>query len=188
MAVPPEFTILNISGTFTMNKTLSDFDKADTILSLQGVGWFKRQAIRRATVTLMIKHYKDDAGVEHIDIDQTLTGGIPGTREERQLDGQMRNKDDSLFGPVCANSSRLKPNDIEEDYLKNGWTTDTLEHGLVFAYAESDTPKSHTSWIGKQTWGIEEFNGERRYTRRVKFLGPKGEDIEAHLIYDMVVV
>ena len=35
-----------------------------------------------------------------------------------------------------------------------------------------------------QTWGIENVNDERRYARHVKFLGPKGEDIEARLIYD----
>ena len=35
-----------------------------------------------------------------------------------------------------------------------------------------------------QTWGIENVSDERRYARHVKFLGPKGEDIEARLIYD----
>lgn len=38
-----------------------------------------------ATITLHVKHYKDSEGVEHIDIDQTLTGGIKGTTENRVL-------------------------------------------------------------------------------------------------------
>lgn len=42
----------------------------DQILALQGVGWLKRKAISMGTVTLDIKHYKDDAGIEHVDIDQ----------------------------------------------------------------------------------------------------------------------
>ncbi|KAJ7574883.1 hypothetical protein C8J56DRAFT_1064293 [Mycena floridula] len=69
MNVPAEFTILNISGSFTMNKSLSDFEKTDTILGLQG-------AIQMANGTLSIKHFKDDAGIEHIRVDQTLSGVI----------------------------------------------------------------------------------------------------------------
>lgn len=53
---------------------------------LQGVSWFTRKAIRFSTITLDIKQYRDDDGVEHIDIDQTATGGIKGTTENRTLD------------------------------------------------------------------------------------------------------
>lgn len=35
-----------------------------------------------------------------------------------------------------------------------------------------------------QSWGIKDLEGERRYIRHVKFTGPKGEDIEAVLVYD----
>lgn len=33
-------------------------------------------------------------------------------------------------------------------------------------------------------WGFLEVNGERRYSRLLKFTGPKSEDIEARLVYD----
>jgi hypothetical protein len=83
--------------------------------------------------------------------------------------------------------------------LKQNWTADTIEHGVVQSYVESDTPQSSTTWIANQVfypvsarsfahiyqaWGIQEINGERRYARNVKFTGPKGEDIEALLVYD----
>ena len=48
----------------------------DEILRLQGISWLKRTAIAAATLTLHVKHYKDDQEVEQIDIEQTLTGGI----------------------------------------------------------------------------------------------------------------
>lgn len=64
------------------------------------MSWFKRQAIALATITLDVKHTKDDAGVEHINIDQTLTGGIPGTSENRILDWEERHKEDGIFGFV----------------------------------------------------------------------------------------
>lgn len=172
MAVPADFTILDISGTFIVvsflmmffvqqgkskslqNKTLTNWDDSDKILSLQGVGWFKRQAIRYATITLRIKHYRDDSDggekVEKIDIEQTLTGGIPGTTENRILDWEEREKNDDLFGYVVARSRRVKAEELSDEWLKEGWTEDTYEHGVVQAYAKSDTPRSGTSWVGDQ--------------------------------------
>jgi hypothetical protein len=111
----------------------------------------KRKAIGLATITLFIKHYKDDNGTEHIDIDQTLTGGIPGTREERILTWTERENEDHVFGPVIGKSRRLKDlGEIDDDFLKTGWTPDSLEHGLVQSYVESNTPKSGRTWIAVQ--------------------------------------
>lgn len=33
-------------------------------------------------------------------------------------------------------------------------------------------------------WGFSEINGERRHIRLVHFTGPKGEEINARLVYD----
>jgi len=168
-----------------MNKTLSD--DTENILILQGVPWWKRKAIGLATLTLAINHYKDDAGVEHIDIDQTLTGGIPGTKETRILTWTERSTEDHIFGPVIGKSRRIKVDseELEGPFLKEGWTDDTITHGVVQSYVESDTPKSRMTWIANQTWGMSEaINGERRYVRHVKFTGPGGEDIQVRLVYD----
>ncbi|KAJ7275197.1 hypothetical protein B0H12DRAFT_1086204 [Mycena haematopus] len=184
MAVPPNLSILDISGKYIMNKGLSG--DTDTILKHQGISWVKRTIISTATITLAVKHYKDDAGIEKIDIDQTLTGGIPGTREERTLTWTERHTNDSLFGYMVGKSRRCQVSELEEEFLKKDWTADTIEHGVVQSYVESDTPQSGTSWIANQVWGIQEINGERRYARNLKFTGPKGEDIEARLVYDYV--
>ncbi|KAG5647600.1 hypothetical protein DXG03_008953 [Asterophora parasitica] len=183
MATPPSLTILDISGKYVMNKELSD-KSTDQILTLQGVGWLKRKAITLGTVTLNVKHFKDDQGVEHVDIDQTLTGGIPGTTEKRTLTWTERENEDHLFGAVLGKSRRTKVDVLEDEFLKKNWTADTLEHGVIQSYVESNTPKSGTTWIANQTWGVEEINGERRYTRHIKFTGPGGEDIECRLVYD----
>ncbi|KDR78778.1 hypothetical protein GALMADRAFT_244322 [Galerina marginata CBS 339.88] len=185
MAVPADLTVLDISGKYTMNKTLSD-QRTDTILQLQGVGWLKRTAISMGTLTISIKHYKDDDGVEHIDIDQVLTGGIPGTSETRTLWWKERENEDHVFGHVIGKSRRVKVDKLDVAFLQTGWTADTLEHGLIQSHVESNTPKSGVTWIANQTWGIEDIDGERRYARHVKFTGPGGEDIEARLVYDYV--
>jgi hypothetical protein len=168
MATPPELTTLDISGKYSMvssshvkiystrlisllqNKTLTDMTKMDDVLRLQGVGWLTRKAIGLATIYLTIKHYKDSDGVEHIDVDQTATGGVHPTREERTLTWTEREHDDDLFGPVIGKSRRVKADDLDIPFLKEGWTSDTYDHGIIESFAKSDTPKSHTTWVAKQ--------------------------------------
>lgn len=132
----------------TQNKSLSD--SSDEILRLQGVGWFTRKAIAAATIYIEVNHYKDDSGTEHIDIKQTLSGGLGGSQEDRTLDWQNREKTDKIFGAVIGKSRRVKLEDIDIDYLKNGWTSDVAECGSIESYVESDTPKSGTTWIAHQ--------------------------------------
>jgi hypothetical protein len=66
MAVPATFTSVDFSGKFTPNSSLSD--STETILEHQGVGWMKRKAINAITLTLGLRHFKDDSGVEHIEV------------------------------------------------------------------------------------------------------------------------
>lgn len=131
----------------SQNTTLSD--DSDEILRLQGVSWFTRRAIVLSTITLYVRHYKGDDGVEHIDIDQTLTG-IPGTSENRTLDWTFRDHDDYLFGPVLGKSRRANVDEIENEFLKEGWLPDTVQDGVINSYVKSDTTKSNTSWIAEQ--------------------------------------
>lgn len=93
---------------------------------------------------------EDGKKIEKIDIEQTLTGGIPGTTENRTLTWEERENNDDLFGPVVGKSRRVKAEELSDEWLKEGWTEDTYEHGVVQAYARSDTPKSGTSWVGDQ--------------------------------------
>lgn len=182
MATPFDITTLDLTGKYTLNKSLSD-PRTDDILAMQGVSWLTRMAISYGSVTLALKHYKEDNGIEHIDIAQTITGGIPGTQEIRTLIWKERENYDHVFGHVIGKSRRVPIDQLDVAFLKEGWTTDTVEHGLVQSYVESDTAKSGISWIADQTWGIENINDERRYVRHLKFTGTKG-DIEARLIYD----
>lgn len=186
MAVPNAFNILDISGKFTLNKTLSDTNR-DEILSLQGISWLTRKAINLGTVSLTVAHYKDASGIEHVDIDQTaFSSGVLSTREERTLSWIEKSRVDPVFGAVTGKSRRTKVDMLESEFLKTGWSADTVQHGLIQSYTESDTAKSGTSWTANQTWGMQEVDGQRRYVRHVKFTGPKEEDVECRLVYDYV--
>lgn len=111
-------------------------------MRLQGVGWLTRKAASAGTLTLAVKQYKDEAGVEHIEIDQTLTGGIPGQREERTLDWEPRERADAVFGHVFGRTRRANLDELENPFLKKDWLPDTVEHGLVEAYVQSNASKS----------------------------------------------
>ncbi|PYH84494.1 hypothetical protein BO82DRAFT_352049 [Aspergillus uvarum CBS 121591] len=108
MAAPAEVTIKNLSGEWTMNKTLSN--PTDAILSLQGMSWLTRKALNLATITLHIDTYPDpeDSAIIHIKIDQTLTGGIKGTSENRISDGKKREHTDHIFGHVQGQSRYIR--------------------------------------------------------------------------------
>lgn len=168
------------------------------------MSWFTRRAIGLATITLYVKHYKDNDNVEHIDIDQRLTGGLPGTTENRTLDWTFRENSDYLFGPVLGKSRRVSLDRIDNEFLRKGWLPDTEQHGAINSYVKSDTPKSNKTWIAEQvgpfrhviaslvykslcfvqTWGFEEINGERRYVRHVDFVGSDNEHVQARMVYD----
>jgi len=156
----------------------------DIILQKQGVGWFVRQAIAYGTITVYAKHYKDDSGVEHIDIKQTLSGGFGGTTEDRTLDWVPRTHEDSIFGAVIGKSRRIDVEDIDDEFLKQNWSPDVIEHGAIHTFVESDTTKNQLSWTAEQTWGFEDINGDRRYARHVKFLESDGARVDAMMVYD----
>jgi hypothetical protein len=176
-------------------------DDSDDILKLQGVSWFKRRAISMFTLTLLVKHYTDEGGFEHVDIQQTLSGGMSGTTEERTLDWEERNRNDDVFGALIAQTKRVKVEEVDDEFLRSGWTEDAVEDGLILNVARSDTPKSGMEWKAEQvrlyhfvllvphilqTWGFEIKDGERRYARHVRFTSSDKKDgpIFKHLYYD----
>jgi len=76
------------------------------------------KAFGMASPNLAVKHYRDEQGVEHIDIDETLTAGIPASKHHRTLDWTDRQEDNAL-GIVTNKFRRLKPKDVEVAFLKD---------------------------------------------------------------------
>jgi len=63
-----------------------------------------------------------------------------------------------VFGSVIGKSRRVKASELDIPFLTQGWTEDTLEHGLVQSHVESDTPKSGTVWIANQVCLFERLS------------------------------
>lgn len=158
------------------NKSLSD--SADPALALQGVGWLTRKAIGLATVTLHIKEYVDESGVTHVDIQQTATGGVKGTAENRTLDDTFREHSDWLFGSVKGRTGWVASKaEIADEFLQKGWEASQAE--FVVGYVES----LDNGWTARQVWGFQEVNGERRHARNI-VVAKGSERVEMRLVYD----
>jgi len=95
-SVPPSTTVSNMTGTYTLNKSLSD--STDALLKMQGVGWVVRQAAAYSSISISMRQYTAD-DKPHLDVEQTSTGGLKST-EERVLDWQWGEKDDKIWGKV----------------------------------------------------------------------------------------
>ncbi|KAF7328952.1 hypothetical protein MVEN_02525100 [Mycena venus] len=180
MAVPETYTMMDITGKYTLNKALSDSDASNTILEQQGVGFLKRKAIDFAGATVYIKHQKDAEGVEHLEIEPQIPGNSAPKGESRVLTWTERTIDHPLFGHIAAKTRRVKPAELDDENLKKGWTADTVEAGVIQSHVVGE------KWTAIQTWGIQEIDGKRRHARQMTFTGPKGNTIHARLVYDYV--
>ncbi|KAF2836312.1 hypothetical protein M501DRAFT_1019107 [Patellaria atrata CBS 101060] len=185
MAAPPEKTIRDLNGVWHMNTTLSD--STEQIFVIQGLSWLLRKAISLADVTLTISHYLDNTQTPHIDIQQTLTGGLKGSPENRVLDWQWRPHSDIIFGELRGKSRYLEPTslcleDPEEKFLREGW-----EEGEKVEVMESYVENEVGGWVARQMWGFEKVGEERRYTRHVVVKKMDGSELEkARLVYDWI--
>ncbi|KAI9668855.1 MAG: hypothetical protein M1831_000925 [Alyxoria varia] len=177
MAAPDSITLENLNGKFFMNKQVST--DPDPILALQGISWVTRTAVSLATITLHISQYKDDEGITHIDIDQVLTGGIPGTSEKRALNWEDREHNDHIFGEVIGKSRWTNLTDVQDEFLKKDWAKESSEGNVIETYVKSVTQ----GWESSQIWGFQMFDGKRHYARNV--LVTKGDERrEARFIYE----
>ena len=134
------------------NKTIST--DPDAMLTLQGVSWFTRKAIALATVTLAVTQYADakDKNLIHIDIKQTVTGGIAATPEFRTLDWTLRPHSDRIFGELEGKSrfvALAKLRDEGEwddlDFLGEGW-----EASPGGAFVQSWVENKEYGWTANQ--------------------------------------
>lgn len=184
MAVPGSVNLRNLSGTYNLNKQLSD--STDAALQMQGIGWLVRQAVKYSNVTLHVKQFVGEDKLMHIDSEQITTGNIRNL-EDRIIDFQWREKDDRIFGKVNGRSRYVQLDEVEDEYLRQGWDEQFLVqegHQVLQIFVESLGKKPN--WTAEQVWGFEVVDGSKRHTRRI--IVKKGkEEHKLRLVYDWVV-
>jgi len=161
MAAPSGTTLRNLSGSYTMNKQQSG--DSDAVLKMQGMGWLIRQTVKRSNIVLNVKQYTDETGVVRIDIEQVSAGGFKSF-EERKLDWEAREREDSIFGKVRGKTRFVNISEVHDSFLSQGWDQAFLDESngeVIHAYVESVGAKGD-QWSAEQVWGFEVIEGQRK--------------------------
>ena len=140
-----------------------------------------------ASISIVVNQYEappkppNDAStdiVTHIDIEQIATG-LSSTIENRCVDNTWREHSDWLFGTVKGKTYWVGLDDIEDEYLKQGWLPEGEGKNMVLSHVESQD----YGWTADQVWGFQEVEGERRYCRNI-IVVKEDQRAEFRFVYD----
>ncbi|KAF1983837.1 hypothetical protein K402DRAFT_465708 [Aulographum hederae CBS 113979] len=174
MAAPDSIGMQNITGSYTMNKDLSDDN--ESILSLQGVGFLMRKAMKIGTLTLNVTHTIDEDGNHTLATTAVPSGGFKGHTSARKLDGKQMQQKDFLFGECDVVPGVSKPSELEDEWLKEGWVED-----LVF---EETVENKKGGWKNHNCSGFRIVNGQKHYCNRSRVTTEKGKNETAMNVYN----
>ncbi|KAI9375913.1 hypothetical protein BJX61DRAFT_539368 [Aspergillus egyptiacus] len=208
MEIPADVTIKTLQGSWTLDKTIAD--DADRILTLQGVGWLTRKAISAATMTLHFTSTQSpDTPTTHLKMRQTLTGGIPGSTEDRIMDWAERERSNHIYGEVLSRSrliggvrgedgnvrpelelqSQAGSSAIEEEvrgFLCAGVpdlsSVEEKEGRYGDLYIHDFGRNEKGGWTAEQIWCIEVIEGKKYLARRIAVVREDGYEL-ARLVY-----
>ena len=181
MAAPPNITLQNLSGKYTLNKSYSDdFSK---VLALQGVNALIRKAATAASVHLTITQPSPD----NIKMAQSVTAGkIPGTTEDYTLDWDWRSNEDSFFGTVEGRSRLISVAEGRKSGIVGQGEGEWIEGDSEGKLVQAEGKKPDGEWEAAHLWGFEIVDGERMHTRRVLVRNSKGDELRVRMVYDFV--
>jgi hypothetical protein len=92
---------------------------------VQGVNWLSRKVLNAGTITANIRQTVDADGLTHLTIDSKSGHGLPGSTENRILNGETRGKKHPLFGQVAGSTRWAGLNDLPSPWLAEGWEAGT---------------------------------------------------------------
>ncbi|KAK0641437.1 hypothetical protein B0T16DRAFT_358000 [Cercophora newfieldiana] len=180
MAAPPSVNILNMSGTWTLNRQLSD--NFDSTFQVQGVSWPIRKILSWAGVTLHMTQTSETSPgkppVTKINVRQVITPGGFNSEEAYTLDSSIKHSTLPIFGAVSVHSRYVPLAEIEDVDLREKLAKD----GATLAIQEFAESKGG-DWSTVGVWGFEVVNGERRFTRTNTTTG-RSDQVVARLVYD----
>ncbi|KAL2843562.1 hypothetical protein BJX68DRAFT_154849 [Aspergillus pseudodeflectus] len=210
MAIPTDITLRTLKGSWGLDKTLSE--NMDGILRLQGVGWLTRKGIGAASQTLHFTSAVEtppssSETTVHITMRQTLTGGIPGSTEERYMDWVERERSNHIYGDTQSRSRLIKGvrdaegavrpdveiqskpgNDAIEEEVKKFLSAGVPHLGsqenddLSDLYIHDFGRNEKAGWTAEQIWGLEVIDSQQYLTRRVAVVREDGYEL-ARLVY-----
>ncbi|KAK3938594.1 hypothetical protein QBC46DRAFT_410038 [Diplogelasinospora grovesii] len=116
MATPSDVLMQDLTGSWTLSKTLSD--PFDRVFAIQGIPWIIRKVVSIATLSLKATQQVDESGTKTLVFTQAASVAIGGLSEEnevRVLDWREEFHSSTLFG-TSSHRSRLT----------NGWVMEQI--------------------------------------------------------------
>lgn len=177
MAAPSHKTLHNLSGHWTLNKSLSD--PYEPVLALQDVNVLIRKAASSCSVHLSITQ----PSANELHIQQSATGAaIPGTKEDHTLDWEWRESKDPLFGAMKGRARWVGIEEAKKGGREGEWLDEAGDEGKL---VQVEGQKPDDEWGGTHFLGFESVDGGRRFVRRVWLWNrKKGEEMNVRMVYD----
>ncbi|KAF9027312.1 hypothetical protein BDZ89DRAFT_1160847 [Hymenopellis radicata] len=165
------FTPENMSGKYKLNKQLST--NMEELMQIQKVGWVVRKAVTSAPVALSLTH--DNTTFNAL----AEVAGIPGTANNRRLDGTSVEEKDPILGLIkkCAVVAVL--GDVTEAYLKEAWKGLDPATKLVLTSYES----VKEGWKTLEITTVQEIDGQVRLVLYCFGTNDKGEVVCGRVIF-----
>ncbi|KAL8974905.1 MAG: hypothetical protein Q9197_000874 [Variospora fuerteventurae] len=138
MAAPNTVDILDVTGRWSLNRTLSD--SLEDTFALQDLPETENAPIR-------------------FSVKQTVRPGGFDSSNEYVLDGKTRYDTVPIFGEVSATNSYVTADAVTVE--------DTLHRGIEYAKGQQKvgileiTTGVHTGWASQTVWGFERIDGGR---------------------------
>jgi len=177
MVAPASFSTADLTGSFVINKQLSDSLQSITLPQRPGVD-VRKLVLSRVPVSTKVKHYKSADGVEHFDVENTNNNGKTRTRT-RVLSGDNKS---AKIKDHAANISTQKVNvsTLASGSLKEGWDASAISSGVISTVVTG----ADAAWSFQVVLGISTINGEKRLVRKIHAKGPNGKSVQARIVYD----
>ncbi|KAI0319987.1 hypothetical protein OF83DRAFT_688169 [Amylostereum chailletii] len=123
---------------------------------------------------------------ERLELHHIHSGALKDALAIRPLDWSERaSVEDAVdAGYVRARARRADVYDLGSAFLRMGWTKDVAVHGAIQMVLHGIVQRCGREWVAEQVLGFEMVKGQRRFVRRIDFVGPEGDRIRRRVVYD----
>lgn len=177
MEAPGQAKILDVSGRWLLNRSLSDSTEAS--FALQGIPWIVRKIINFASLELQYVQLPPPPGstAARFGFKQTVSPGGFNTSNEYIFDGQKRVDTVPIFGEISARCRYIRGGELAEHVA--GLSGADVDDMAILEVIQSEA----MGWSASTVWVFEAVGGERRLVKHNTTT--KGEQVEkARIVFD----
>ncbi|KAK5996285.1 hypothetical protein PT974_03039 [Cladobotryum mycophilum] len=159
MSTPTDMNILDVTGRWHLNRTLSD--SLENTFALQGIPWIIRKVINWADLELQYVKLPptEESTATRFSFKQTVRPGGFDTKNEYVVDGEKRTDTVPIFGEITMHCAYVGRKDLkEEELLGREIESVDEDHAAIVEVVNSE----NMGWTTTTVWGFETIDGERR--------------------------